>query len=93
MGDALLLIVTWLCAAAGFGLLALGQKQNWALLGRRRQSPPAWLPWPGLLLLGAAAWPAIVRDGPAFGLLLWILILTISAITVVAALARMARRK
>lgn len=79
----LLLIATWVCGTLGFGLLAFSQKQHWALFHRApSDQPPSWLSIAGWSLLGAAMLPAIGRDGIAFGLLCWCLLLPISAFTV-----------
>lgn len=87
MNGALLLAATGTLAAFGLGLIALSQKQH------RRLAPgvsgrPAALRISGGGLIALAVWPAVVRDGLAFGLLAWATVLTFSALVVVAVLAR-----
>lgn len=84
MLDALLLLATGGIAALGFGLLAFSQKQHWLLLRPRSLTrSPGWFRPAGWVLLGFAAIPALVRDGLAFGFLLWAGLLTFSAIVAV----------
>ncbi len=87
MSGALLLFATGALAALGLGLIAISQKQH------RRLAPafgarPAVLRIAGAVLVGIAAWPAVLRDGPAFGLLVWVTMLTFSALAVVAGLTK-----
>lgn len=94
MQNALLLIATCVIATLGFGLMAFSQKQHWRLFraSTAMTAPPAWLRVAGWLLVGLAAIPAIARDGPAFGLLLWTIMLTVSGLLVITCLARLRRR-
>lgn len=93
MTDALLLAATWGFASLGFAALAFGQMQHWQLqrllAGDR---PPPWLRPIGGGLLIVSMIPAVLRDGIAFGLLLWSGMLMISGLAVVAYLARRRRR-
>ncbi|MFC4257369.1 DUF3325 family protein [Altererythrobacter xixiisoli] len=93
MIDILLLFATWACGALGFALLAFSQLPHWRLLPQpRADQPPGWLRPLGWGLLGAAILPAIARDGIAFGLLLWIGVLTLSACAIVWLLMRLTHR-
>lgn len=86
MRDTLLLLASCAIATLGFALLASSQKQHWLLLRPHTSTrPPAWFRPAGWVLLGLAAVPALIRDGLAFGLLLWTGLLTLSAILVVGA--------
>lgn len=90
MMGAFLLIATCGTAALGFALIAFSQRQHWVLLrAPRRSTPPAWLRPAGWTILGLAVVPALVRDGPAFGLLLWTVMLTVSALLVIVLMARL----
>lgn len=92
MTGALLLLATCITAAIGFALMAASQKQHWPLLPlSRRPAAPAWLRPAGWLLVFLAIIPAIVRDGLAFGLLVWSGMITMSAALVVVGLALRAR--
>lgn len=93
MVDMLLLVATWACGAVGFAMLAFSQSQHWPLLPRRcTDQPPGWLLPLGWLLIALATFPAIGRDGLAFGLLLWGMLLTISACAVVGTIVHLGGR-
>lgn len=93
MSDALLLFATWLGAVLGFGLLALTQEKHRMLRpARHRGTSTLGARLAGWTLLAVAIVPAIWRDGVAFGLILWCMTLTISAITVVGLVYRMSAR-
>ena len=58
----------------GFAALALSQDKHWASVTRHRTCPPATrliLRWLGWGLLGSSIILSIVRDGFAFGILMW----------------------
>lgn len=85
-----LLVALALVSYFGFALLALSQDRHWLRAGGE-PTCPARLVTPlrgagyGLLL---AAWGlAMLRDGPSFGTLLWVTMLTVAALGVVATLA------
>ncbi len=95
MKDLLLLVVSGALAALGFAALALSQQQHWAMVkraGKAARPPAGLLRLCGALLLILAAIPAILRDGAAFGLLVWSGLLTVSALLVVVFLTRRHRR-
>ncbi|WP_428669667.1 DUF3325 domain-containing protein [Reyranella sp.] len=85
-----LLIALALVSYFGFALLALSQDRHWLRAGGK-QTCPARLAMPmraaGYGLLLAALGLALLRDGPSFGSLLWVAMLTIAALCVVATLA------
>lgn len=84
MNDAMLLLATWLGATLGFSFLAIAQEKHRLLLPvRYRDTSTFGMKLAGWALLTAAIAPAICRDGIAFGLVLWCMMLTISALTVV----------
>lgn len=94
MRDTLLLLATCAIAALGFALMAFSQKQHWPRLrpSGGLQRSPAWFRPTGWVLLGLAVIPVVVRDGLAFGLLLWIGLLTFSAIPAIGLAARLGKR-
>jgi hypothetical protein len=90
MKDALLLVATCAIAAVGFAMMAFSQKQHWPLRqGSNAPRLPEWLRLTGALFLMLAAIPAVLRDGLAFGLLLWSGMLTVSGVLVIVCLARL----
>ncbi len=89
MMPALLLLATWAVGTLGFFLLAFSQPQHWQLLRKAQlDRSPIWLRSMGWALLGTATLPAILRDGIAFGVLTWAMMLTISACAAVGVIAR-----
>lgn len=93
MRDAFLLLATCSIGANGFALMAFSQKQHWSLLRLSSPArPPVWLRPTGWILLGLAAVPALVRDGLAFGLLLWTTLLTFSALLVIGFIVKLSKR-
>lgn len=93
MRDTLLLFAACTIATLGFALLAFSQKQHWLLLRPHTSTrPPAWFRPAGWVLLGLAAVPVLIRDGLAFGLLLWTGLLTLSAVLVVGAAVGLGKR-
>ena len=92
MTNALLLLATCLLAALGFAAIAVSQKQHRPLVqGAGAQTSPVVLRLVGSLLIAAAAVTAVLRDGLAFGPLLWATMLTVSAALVVAWLSKRPR--
>lgn len=88
-----LLGATGIIAAAGFGSMAFSQAAHWSLIRPSvRSRPPAWLRPVGWMLIALSSLPAIVRDGMAFGLLLWIGMLTFSALAVAGGIAWLKRQ-
>lgn len=89
MRDAMLLAGLLVAAYAGFGLLALSQPRSWERLGRPfrpgRQAALG-LRAGGTALLGLSLLLAWLRDGPSFGILLWVVGLTLGALCTVASL-------
>lgn len=74
-------------AYAGFLLLALSQRQHWkAVVGTIADRKPRRLRWTGGILLGLSLLTALYRDGPAFGAILWVVVLIIAASAAVATL-------
>ncbi|MFT3967545.1 MAG: DUF3325 domain-containing protein [Sphingobium sp.] len=90
MENLLLLIAAFVLEALGFAMIAFSQKQHWpwpqCSESARR---PAWLRLLGASFLTLAMIPAVLRDGLAFGLLLWIGMITVSALAVIACLVRL----
>jgi len=88
MRDAILLFALFASAWLGFLLLALSQPHHWKLvLGQPGRRPPAQ-PFriAASLLLAASLALALLRDGPAFGAILWVVMLTIAGTAAVATL-------
>ena len=93
MNGAMLLLATWFSAALGFGFLAIAQEKHRTLLSARYRATSAFgMKLAGWALLAVAIVPAIWRDGVAFGLLLWFIMLTFSALAVVGLIHRLSRR-
>lgn len=87
MLDTALLALLFALAYAGFLLLALSQHQHWqAVFGTTMGHKPLRLRWMGGILLGLSLVTALYRDGPAFGAILWIVVLMIAAGAAVATL-------
>ncbi len=85
----LLLLATWALGALGFTLLAFSQPEHWRLLRTVRWGhSPIWLRPMGWALLGMAVLPASLHDGIAFGLLMWSMMLTMSACATVGVITR-----
>lgn len=81
----LLLLAAIVIGTSGFGALALSQDTHWKTVRRWPASrPPRWLRTAGWALVGISAVPLLLRDGMAFGLLLWIGALSMSAVCIVA---------
>lgn len=94
MSDALLLAATGALDALGLLLIALSQKRHRRLVHPSGfASSPTALRLAGSLLIGHALLAAVQRDGWAFGLLVWVTMLTFSALAVVAGLAKQHGRR
>lgn len=90
MPDALLLLAVVVSAYLGFAALAMSQDRHWHRLGGASRCPrrvSAVLRAAGCGLLLAALVLALVRDGVAFGFLLWATVITLAAFLVVATLS------
>jgi hypothetical protein len=84
-----LLAALLLAGYGGFALLALSQDRHWHHLGGARRCPVALatlLRGAGAILLAAALALALLRDGAAFGALLWTTALSLCAFAVVCTL-------
>ena len=87
MRDTALFALLFALAYAGFLLLALSQRQHWkAVVGTIADRKPRRLRWTGGILLGLSLVTALYRDGPAFGAILWVVVLIIAASAAVATL-------
>jgi hypothetical protein len=89
MTDAALLVALLAASYGGFALLALSQDRHWHHLGGARRCPAplaAVLRGAGAVLLAAALLLALLRDGPAFGALLWGTAISVCAFAVVCTL-------
>ena len=85
-----LLIALALVSYLGFALLALSQDRHWLRAGGKQPCPARLvmaMRAVGYGLLLAALGLALLRDGPSFGSLLWVAMLTAAALGVVATLA------
>lgn len=88
MQDGILLALTWLLSTFGFAAIAFSQKQHWTAWRGVQSSAAPWVLRPaGWSLLGLSLIPAIMRDGLAFGLLFWLVMLSLSAGSVVSLIA------
>lgn len=86
MRDAAMLIALLICAYLGFALLALSQPRNWSIAMGERPFRPASVPAlraGGSVMLIASLLIALMRDGPALGAILWVVILAIAGMLVV----------
>lgn len=90
MPDVALLLAVFLASYIGFAFLALSQDRHWHHVGGTRHCPrlvARLLRVAGYGLLAAAFAFALVRDGAAFGSLLWATMISIGALLVVATLS------
>lgn len=90
MTPALLLLLAMLASYAGFACLALAMPRHWTQAGgpRLRAAPPRRrLRGCGFALLGVAYALIVYRDGPGFGSVLAVVLLSASAIAVALTLA------
>ena len=86
----LLLVAASLASYGGFACLALAMPCHWRdASGQRVNVAPhrTWLRPCGFLLLGTAYILCLYRDGPSFGSLLWVVLISAAAIAVALTLA------
>jgi hypothetical protein len=79
---------------AGFGLLALSQTRHWRAVAGSAALPPGQvrlLRVAGAALITLSLMIALTRDGPSFGILLWVTVLSMAALAVAFTLAGRAR--
>ncbi|MCX7069718.1 MAG: DUF3325 domain-containing protein [Gammaproteobacteria bacterium] len=82
MVDGLLLLAALAAAYAGFALLALSQSRHWQqVLPGHGQQPPHRRArrWLASLALALSLATCVVRDGVVFGVVLWLLQLSVAA--------------
>jgi len=89
MREALLLLALFGLAFSGFALFAASQKKHWQRITEREGTPsrPRMRRLLGGLSCLAALACALLRDGPSFGAILWVLTLSVSAFAVAMVLA------
>lgn len=90
MVEDLLAVLALLCSYLGFALLALSQERHWCAvcgMGVDAQTPPAWRAITGLILQGVALLLLVCAQGPSFGGLLWMVMVSVAAIAVAFTLA------
>jgi hypothetical protein len=90
-----LLLAVFGLSYAGFALLAISQSRNWTIIAGNATLPVRHVPLlrvGGSLLLMASLAAAITRDGPAFGAILWTVMLIVAGWLVVLTLAWRARQ-
>lgn len=93
MTAALVLILVCILAASGFAMIAVSQPQHRKLLRLPFTfRSPLRLRSAGGILIALSAVPAVMHDGWAFGLVLWVMMLSVAAFLVVAVLTNMRRR-
>lgn len=89
MRDLALLVALALLAYLGLAALALAQRRNWSLVMSARPFVPAAvapLRIAGGALLAMSLAIALLRDGPAFGPILWVVTLIVAGLLVVVTL-------
>jgi len=96
MSEVVLLFGVFGAAFAGFACFALSQKPHWRkVMGTNAPRPGRTkllrLAGSGGLALSLAC--AVVRDGPSFGLILWVLALSVSAFALAMMLAWLRRSR
>ncbi|MDW5443642.1 DUF3325 domain-containing protein [Polaromonas sp. SM01] len=88
--SALLLLAAGLASYGAFVCLALAMRRHWAAAnGQTAAFAPhqTWLRFCGFLQLGLSYALCVYRDGPSFGSVLWILLISAAAIAVALTLA------
>lgn len=86
----LLLIVAYLASFCGFAYLALAMPRHWRDASGQRVNVAPYrksLRPSGFLLLGIGYLVCVYRDGPSFGSVLWIVLISLAAIAVAFMLA------
>jgi hypothetical protein len=89
MREAALLFALLTSAYLGFALMALSQPRNWAIAMRPRPFRRSYTPVlraTGSLLFMLSLVIALWRDGPAFGAILWAVMLAKAGLMVIATL-------
>lgn len=90
MISALLLVAAALAAYGAFACLALSMPRHWAAAsGQKLTVVPhrRWLRPGGFALLGVACALCVYRDGPGFGAVLWVVLISGAALAVAFTLA------
>ncbi|WP_220348330.1 DUF3325 family protein [Alkalilimnicola ehrlichii] len=90
MVDGMLLAVIVVCAYLGMAMLALSQPPHWRRVAGEPGAPPGCPRRPrriAVLLLAASLVVALLRDGPVFGSVLWVMVLSAAAAAVAVTLA------
>lgn len=86
MFNSLLLVLSFLSCLLGFAAIALSQKRHWCHVMQQTSAPGHYtkraLRYAGAFFLGMGMLIAFVRDGFAFGTVLWTLELSLAAICV-----------
>jgi hypothetical protein len=85
MREALLLILALAGSCLGFACFALSMQRHWENVTRELALPArrvAVLRAVGCAALAASLVLALLRDGPTFGSVLWVLVLTVGAVAV-----------
>jgi hypothetical protein len=93
---ALLLLAAFLVAYAGFAYIALAMEEHWERLGHdphELEEVRPWLRAAGAFLLLLAYLLCFWFDGPAFGSLLWGVLISVAAIAVAFTLTWWPQRK
>lgn len=88
--SALLLFAAGLASYSAFACLALAMPRHWAAAsGQAVALAPhrTWLRLGGFVLLGFTYALCVYRDGPGFGSLLWLLLISAAAVAVALTLA------
>lgn len=87
MPDAVLLLLAMAACYLGFACLALSQCRPWQRVAGSGQGPRLPLRLGGYSSVGAGLVLTVLCDGPAFGVLLWGLLLSAAAMMVALTLA------
>lgn len=91
----LLFFLVAMTSFAGFTLFAASQRQHRAAIARALPiiaASPRLQRWAGASFLAASMALAFLRDGPAFGLVVWALTVSYTAFLVAALLAWLSKR-
>lgn len=95
MTGVLLFCLAVMTSFAGFALFAASQRQHRAAIARALPIiafSPRWQRWAGASLLAGSMAIAMLRDGPAFGFVIWALTVPVTAFLVAALLAWLSKR-
>lgn len=89
MAGFFLLLATLALSMAGFAMIALSQRRRRRLIRPSGPDAPVIaMRLVGSLLIAASIVPVVLRDGLAFGLLIWTTLLSVAAVLVVIWLAK-----